>query len=29
MPNGLIHHNIRGSQYLSFRYSWRLAEAGI
>ncbi|RRS08700.1 hypothetical protein EAG18_10930 [Pseudoalteromonas sp. J010] len=26
---GLIHHNDRGSQYLSIRYSERLAEAGI
>jgi putative transposase len=31
-PNGdksLIHHSDRGSQYLSIRYSERLAEAGI
>lgn len=27
--NGLIHHSDRGSQYLSIRYSERLAEAGI
>ncbi|EKE67599.1 Integrase catalytic subunit [Oceanibaculum indicum P24] len=26
---GLIHHNDRGSQYLSIRYTERLAEAGI
>jgi putative transposase len=26
---GLIHHNDRGSQYLSIRYSERLAEAGV
>ena len=26
---GLIHHSDRGSQYLSIRYSERLAEAGI
>lgn len=28
-PSGLIHHSDRGSQYLSIRYSERLAEAGI
>jgi len=28
-PRGLIHHSDRGSQYLSIRYSERLAEAGI
>ena len=28
-PKGLIHHSDRGSQYLSIRYSERLAEAGI
>lgn len=27
--NGLIHHNDRGSQYVSIRYTERLAEAGI
>ena len=27
--DGLIHHSDRGSQYLSIRYSERLAEAGI
>ena len=27
--DGLIHHSDRGSQYLSFRYSDRLTEAGI
>lgn len=27
--NGLIHHSDRGSQYLSIRYTERLAEAGI
>ena len=27
--NGLIHHSDRGSQYLSIRYSERLAEAGV
>ncbi len=27
--NNLIHHSDRGSQYLSIRYSERLAEAGI
>jgi putative transposase len=28
-PNELIHHSDRGSQYLSIRYSERLAEASI
>jgi len=28
-PKGLIHHSDRGSQYLSIRYSERLAEAGV
>ena len=28
-PDDLIHHSDRGSQYLSIRYSERLAEAGI
>jgi transposase InsO family protein len=28
-PQGLIHHSDRGSQYLSIRYSERLAEVGI
>jgi transposase InsO family protein len=28
-PQGLVHHSDRGSQYLSLRYSERLAEAGI
>ena len=28
VPNGLIHHSDRGSQYLSIRYSERLAEVG-
>ena len=28
-PGGLIHHSDRGSQYLSIRYTERLAEAGI
>ncbi len=28
-PQGLIHHSDRGSQYLSIRYTERLAEAGI
>lgn len=28
-PSGLIHHSDRGSQYLSIRYTERLAEAGI
>ena len=27
--DGLVHHSDRGSQYLSIRYSERLAEAGI
>ncbi|MGL4325477.1 MAG: integrase core domain-containing protein, partial [Beijerinckiaceae bacterium] len=27
--NGLVHHSDRGSQYVSIRYSERLAEAGI
>ena len=27
--HGLIHHSDRGSQYLSIRYSERLAEVGI
>ena len=27
--NGLVHHSDRGSQYLSIRYTERLAEAGI
>ena len=27
--NGVIHHSDRGSQYLSIRYSERLAEAGV
>jgi transposase InsO family protein len=27
--NGLIHHSDRGSQYLSIRYTERLAEAGV
>ena len=27
--DALIHHSDRGSQYLSMRYSERLAEAGI
>ena len=26
---GLVHHSDRGSQYLSIRYTERLAEAGI
>jgi transposase InsO family protein len=26
---GLVHHSDRGSQYLSIRYSERLAEAGV
>ena len=29
VPAGLIHHSDRGSQYLSIRYTERLAEAGI
>jgi transposase InsO family protein len=28
-PKGLIHHSDRGSQYLSIRYSERLAQAGV
>jgi len=28
-PSGLVHHSDRGSQYLSIRYSERLAEAGV
>ncbi|WP_374964351.1 IS3 family transposase, partial [Spongiibacter tropicus] len=28
-PNGVIHHSDRGSQYLSIRYTERLAEAGF
>lgn len=28
-PKGLIHHSDRGSQYLSIRYTERLAEAGL
>lgn len=28
-PKGLVHHSDRGSQYLSIRYTERLAEAGI
>ena len=27
--NGLVHHSDRGSQYLSVKYTERLAEAGI
>ena len=27
--DGLLHHNDRGTQYLSIRYTERLAEAGI
>ena len=27
--DGLIHHSVRGSQYLAIRYTERLAEAGI
>ncbi|WEN42108.1 hypothetical protein CKCBHOJB_01693 [Thauera sp. GDN1] len=27
--NGLVHHSDRGAQYLSIRYSERLAEAGV
>jgi transposase InsO family protein len=27
--NGLVHHGDRGSQYVSIKYSERLAEAGI
>ncbi len=29
VKGGLVHHSDRGSQYLSIRYSERLAEAGI
>src|SRR5215470_17112244 len=29
MPSGLVHHSDRGTQYLSMRYTDRLAEAGI
>ena len=29
IPKGLIHHSDRGSQYLSIKYTERLAEAGI
>jgi transposase InsO family protein len=29
VQNGLIHHSDRGSQYLSFRYTERLTEAGV
>jgi putative transposase len=29
MPNGLVHHSDRGTQYLSMRYTDRLADAGI
>jgi transposase InsO family protein len=28
-PNGLVHHSDRGTQYLSMRYTDRLAAAGI
>jgi transposase InsO family protein len=28
-PEGVVHHSDRGSQYLSIRYSERLAEAGM
>lgn len=28
-PRGLVRHSDRGSQYLSLRYSQRLAEAGV
>ena len=28
-PRGLVHHSDRGSQYLSIRYSQRLAEVGV
>ena len=28
-PNGLVHHSDRGTQYLSMRYTHRLADAGI
>ena len=27
--SGLVHHSVRGVQYLSIKYSGRLAEAGI
>ena len=27
--DGLVHHSDRGSQYLSIRYTERLAEAGV
>jgi len=27
--NGLVHHSDRGTQYLSMRYTDRLADAGI
>lgn len=27
--NNLVHHSERGSQYVSIRYSERLAEAGV
>jgi transposase InsO family protein len=26
---GLVHHSVRGSQYISIRYTERLSEAGI
>ena len=29
MPEGLVHHSDRGTQYLSMRYTDRLADAGI
>ena len=29
VPRGLIHHSDRGVQYLSIRYTERLAEAGV
>ena len=29
LTDGLIHHSDRGSQYVSFRYTERLAEAGV
>jgi putative transposase len=28
-PQGLVHHSVHGSQYLSIRHSQRLAEAGV
>ena len=28
-PQGVVHHSVRGSQYLSIRYTERLAEAGF